>query len=51
MKGYSPLFDDGTVSTDYATKRLHRNDLTIVISSIGIYADTVSITSVYFAYS
>ena len=37
--------DDSTVSTDYATQRLHRNNRTIGISSIGIQTGTVLIRS------
>ena len=42
--------DDGTVSTNYTTQRVDRNNLTIGISSIGIQAVTVSIMCLYFSY-
>ena len=44
-------YDDGTVNTDYAMRKLDMNHIMIGISSIGMEATTVLITSVYFAYS
>ena len=36
-------YDDGTVNTDYAMRKLDMNNITIGISSIGIQANTTCI--------